>query len=108
MTARKTSGSLTHLWPSFKLLEAIERFGFREFDTFMKIYTPFVQRGWLKKQIADFLFFNISLGYANVHYFPAQNGYQFGNHYGNRILHAKALDILNKTIKQDEKNRADI
>ena len=90
---------------NIQLYEAVQRGGFREFETFMKIYLPFYQRGWLKKQLADFMFFNISLNYANVHYFPAANGWQWGNHYGNRIVHQKALDILNKKIEESEKNR---
>lgn len=83
---------------NFRLYDLEQKFGFREFETFMKIYKPIIQRGWLKKQFADFLYFNISLGYANVHYFPAANGCQWGNHYGNRIVHQKALDILNEAI----------
>lgn len=83
------------------------KFGFREFDTFMSIYLPIIQRNWLKKRIVDFMFFNMSLSYANVHYFPAMNGYQHGNHYGNRIVHTKALEILNERIKKDEKERAE-
>lgn len=92
---------------SFELHDAEQKFGFREFDTFMKIYKPLVQRGWLKKQFADFMYFNISLNYANVHWFPAANGHQCGNHYGNRIVHQKTLEILNKKIKEDEIERAE-
>ena len=92
---------------NFEMYEAVQKFGFREFETFMTIYQPLIQRGWLKKQFADFMFFNCSLNYANVHFFPAANGYQFGNHYGNRIVHEKAVNILDKIIIQEKRDTQD-
>ncbi len=87
-----------------KLFEAESDFPYREFKTFMKIYRPLIKRGWFKKEITDFLLFISGMNYANVHFFPAANGYQLGNHYGNRVVHQKALDILNDKIKEREED----
>lgn len=75
-------------------------------ETFEKTYAPYIQQGKLRKQLVDFMLFYYSMWYANAHFFPAANGVQFGNHYGNRTLHEKALEILNVTIAADEKERA--
>lgn len=87
--------------------ESMMVIGFREFKTFMKIYTPFISRGWMRKEMADFLCFIRSMGTANAHFFPTANGYQWGNHYGNKVIHEKALEILNKKIEQNEKDMAE-
>lgn len=83
------------------------KYHFREFETFMKIYKPLIKRGWLKKELTDFILFVCSMGSANVHFFPAANGCQFGNHYANRAIHQKTLEILNNKIIEDEKERAE-
>lgn len=87
---------------SMQLQEVLNWFYFDTFETFGAIHKSIVQRGWMKDRFIDFVLFNHSLGYANVHYFPAANGYQFGNHYGNRIVHQKAVEILNQTIKEEK------
>jgi hypothetical protein len=87
----------------YKIDEVEREFGFRDFKTFQKIYRPYIHRGWLRNQLIDFLYFNYSLNYANVHFFPAQNGYQSGNHYGNIIVHQKAVEILSRKIEEIEK-----
>lgn len=79
-------------------------FNFNEYETFNKVYRPVIQKGKLRKQLVDFILFGHSLSYANVHYFPAANGYQCGNHYGNKILHEKTIEILKKKIREEEKN----
>lgn len=78
----------------------------REYKKFNEIYKSCIEEGKLKKQLIDMKFFETALFYANVHYFPAANGCQWGNHYGNRIIHQKALDILNEKIAEDEEERA--
>lgn len=91
----------------YKAEEALREIGFREFETFMKIYTPLIKRGWLKTQFADMMCFLRSMNATNAHFFPAANGYQAGNHYGNIKVHQKAVEILDNKIKQYEADRAE-
>ena len=37
----------------FKVRDAQQEAGYREFETFDKIYRPLIQRGWLKKQFTE-------------------------------------------------------
>jgi len=90
---------------NYEVENATRLIGFREFETFMKIYTPFISRGWMRKEMGDFLCFIRSMGTINAHFFPAANGYQWGNHYGNKVIQEKILEILNKKIEQDKKER---
>ncbi len=78
----------------------------REYKIFNKLYKSCIEKGKLKKRLINMKFFETALFYANIHYFPAANGCQWGNHYGNRIVHQKALEILNEKIKEDEEERA--
>jgi hypothetical protein len=91
----------------YRAKEAIANIGFREFETFMKIYTPLINRGWLRTQMADLMCFLRSMNAVNAHFFPAACGYQCGNHYGNRIIQEKTMEILNNKIKEDEAERAE-
>ena len=79
----------------------------REYKVFNEIYKPCIEKGKLKRRLVDMKFFESALFYANIHWFPASNGCQWGNHYGNRIVHQKALEILNRNIEEDEKQRAE-
>lgn len=102
---KKSNLSLNKAMCNLHFLNGRNVFQHREYKTFNKIYNPCIREGKLKKQLIDLIFFESSMSYTNVHYFPAANGCQFGNHYGNRIIHQKAIEILNKTIQEDEKDR---
>lgn len=80
-------------------------FEFSEEKYLEELYHPCIIRGRLRKPLVDFWLFQTSMGYANVHFAPAQNGYQCGNPYGNIKLHQKIVEILDKKIKENEEDK---
>jgi hypothetical protein len=76
----------------------------KKMETLERMYREVIEAGKLKDEMVDFLLFNGSLSYANIHYFPAVNGYQCGSPYASRDLHKKIVDILNKEIEELKKN----
>ncbi len=104
----KTTGS--KLDKSMAALDQISRggiFQFRDEESMAELYHSEILKGHLKKDLVDFILFEISMNYANVHFAPAMNGYQCGNPYGNKSLHQKIVKILDKRIKQDKEDRED-
>lgn len=101
-----------------KTMKMIAKFEFRqvvsrffgpdiEFETISKVCAPLVKQGVMKKEMVDFKMFMHGMHACNVFFFPAMNGYQHGNDYSSKLIHAKALEIANDNIKKSEKERVE-
>lgn len=77
-------------------------FQFREYGRFNNIYQPQMLKGRLKKELIDFVLFEMNMYAVNRFYFPAMNGWQDGNKYANRKLYRKCTKIINKEIAEYE------
>lgn len=73
---------------------------FREYRLFKNIYMSYILRFELEDELAEFYLFDHAMSACNVFYFPAANGYQFGNHRMSRVLYREALRIVNGKIRQ--------
>jgi hypothetical protein len=71
----------------------VQFFPFRDYKTFMKVYWQQIYFGNLKKEMIKFRNFCMGLHATNNFFFPAMNGYQFGNKYMSHILARKIHSI---------------
>lgn len=76
------------------------RWRYREFPTLKKIAEHALLYGKLKNDMIDFYYFEEAMYGCNRFYFPAMNGYQFGNDYMTKILGNKIFQISKKRIAE--------
>jgi len=74
-------------------------------ELFRKMYMPRIDE--LRTLFHKLETFRYSLNAINRILMPTCNGYQYGNHYASRMVHEKALEILNAKIAEAEKYRDD-
>lgn len=72
---------------------------------FNELYFRPIMEGLFKKELCDFWRFTASLPAINKIFSPAMSGYQHGNHYENRSLVQKTLEILDKKIEHIEEEK---
>lgn len=73
-------------------------------ETMRKIYFDCFRIGQFKEEFIKFRTFEWSMLSMNKFYSPAMNGEQCGNHYAEKLLLEKSLEIVNKKIKEVEEN----
>jgi len=75
-------------------------FQFRKYKRFNNIYQPQMLKGKMKKELIDFILFEMGMYAINCFYFPAMNGEQFGNKYASRNFYRKCHQVMVKDIKE--------
>jgi len=73
---------------------------YRNYDFLCKLYEREVEEGRLHQEFAEFAMFIHGMFSVNTFFFPAMNGYQYGNDYMSRKLYMKALEISRRRIKR--------
>jgi hypothetical protein len=79
------------------------RWSYREFPTLKKIAEQALLHGKLKNDMIDFYYFEEAMYGCNRFYFPAMNGYQFGNDYMTKIIGNKIFQISKTRIAERSK-----
>ena len=89
----------TDIWPPL-IGESLGVFSFRDYQTFNEIYRPHIVNGTLIESVVDFRMFVGAMFDCNRFFFPAMNGYQFGNPYMSKELCKVTNKILDDKIKK--------
>lgn len=80
-------------------------FNFRRWHHFRKTYDhKVIAQGDLRDELIDFTAFTVGMYASNRFFFPAMNGYQFGNPWATRPLNNEALRISREKIKKYNEN----
>ncbi len=78
-------------------------FNFRNWRKFRQIYNlDVVHSKILKKELIDFVMFSRGMYSSNRFFFPAMNGWQFGNPWATKLIDQVSLKVSREKIKEQE------